>query len=62
MIATRDGKSVSLNIIKQMYSKGHATKGEYTRALQAYQVYLEEIKSPQRDEAAAYSKKKYRYY
>jgi len=62
LIATRDGQSVSLNLIKDLYSKGHATKEDYTKALQAYQAYLNEIKSPQRDEAAAYSKEKYRYY
>jgi len=36
-----------------MYSKGHATKADYTKALQSYQAYLDEIKSDQRDKAAA---------
>jgi len=53
MIAARDGYSDSLEMIKQMYSKGFATKEDYTKALQSYQAYLDEIKSRQRDEAAA---------
>ena len=62
MIAIRGGYHNSLEAIKQLYSNGHATKEDYTKALQAYQAYLSEIKSPQRDEAAAYSKEMYRYY
>ena len=61
MIAVRSGNSDSLKMIKQMYSKGHATKEDYTKALQLYQAYLGEIKSPQRDEAAA-ANDEYRYY
>ena len=53
MIATRGGYSESLNMIKQMYSNGHTTKDKYTKALQSYHAYLGEIKSVQRDEAAA---------
>jgi len=53
MIAARGGYADSLNVIKQLYTIGHATKEDYTTALQAYQVYLSEIKSKQRDEAAA---------
>ena len=34
---------------------------DYTAALQLYQVYLGEIKSPQRDKAAA-AREEYRYY
>jgi len=30
---------------KDMYSNGNATKDDYTKALQSYQVYLGEIKS-----------------
>ena len=61
MIAVRGGESESLELIKQMYSDGHATKDDYTKALQAYQIYLAEIKSSQRDEAAA-ACEDYRYY
>ena len=61
MIAVKDGDNDSLNEIKEFYSNGHATKDDYTEALQSYQEYVSEIKSPQRDEAAAYSDR-YRYY
>ena len=61
MIAVRGGYDGSLDTIKQMYSKGYATKEDYMKALQSYQTYLGEIKSKQRDEAAA-AGEKYRYY
>ena len=53
MIAVRGGESKSLEQIQKMYKLGHATKEYYTAALQAYQEYLSEIKSDQRDKAAA---------
>lgn len=53
MIAVRDGYSDSLEQIKRLYSHGHATKDDYMEALQSYQAYLDEIKSDQRDKAAA---------
>ena len=53
MIAVRSGHDDSLEKIQQLYSIGSATKEEYTKALQFYQAYLGEIKSPQRDKAAA---------
>jgi len=53
MIAARGGENESLKEIKRLYSKGFATKEEYTQALQSYQTYVGEIKSKQRDEAAA---------
>ena len=53
MIAVECGGSQSLDAIKRMYSKGRSTKEDYMKALQSYQSYLEEIKSKQRDEAAA---------
>ena len=57
MIAVKDGGSTSLESIKMMYGTGLATKDEYTKALLSYQAYLDEIRSDQRDEAAAlYSK------
>ena len=52
MIAVRGGHAPSLSQIKELYGYGHATKGDYTKALQSYQEYLGEIKSPQRDKAA----------
>jgi len=61
MIAVRGGYDGSLDTIKRMYSKGYATKEDYTKALQSYQAYLGEIKSPQRDKAAT-AHDEYRYY
>jgi len=61
MIAVGSGHSNSLNQIKRLYSIGHATKEDYMKALQLYQTYLGEIKSPQRDEAAAEDEEN-RYY
>jgi len=61
MIAVRSGQNNSLDTVKDMYSNGHATKEDYTKALQLYQEYLGEIKSNQRDEAAAFDER-YRYY
>ena len=62
MIAVRSGHDDSLNNVKVLFSNGHATKDDYTKALQSYQEYLGEIRSPQRDKAAAYDKESYRYY
>ena len=61
MIAVEFGMSHSLQEIKQMYTCGYATKKDYTKALQLYQTYLGEIKSRQRDEAAAFDEE-FRYY
>jgi len=61
MIAVESGDTDSLEEIKQMYTYGFATKEDYTKALQSYQSYLGEIKSSQRDKAAAFSAH-YRYY
>ena len=62
MIAVRGGKGDSLNKIKELYSNGHVTKEDYTKALLLYQTYLSEIKNKQRDEAASYNSEEYRYY
>jgi len=61
MIAVKDGNNDSLQIIQQLYSNGHASREDYKRALQSYQEYLGEIKSAQRDKAAA-ADDQYRYY
>ena len=61
MIAVSSGNTESLNMIKEMYSNGFATKEDYTKALQSYQAYLLEIKCAQRDEAAAFSDN-FKYY
>ena len=61
MIAAGCGYTDSLELIKKMFMKGHATKDDYAKALQVYQAYLIEIKSAQRDEAAA-ADEAYKYY
>ena len=61
IIAVRDGHSDALATIKSLHSRGLATKEEYTKVLRAYQEYLGEIKSDQRDEAAAFDDD-YKYY
>ena len=61
MIAVKGGYANSLKEIKELYSDGHATKEDYTEALQSYQVYLGDIESVQRDKAAA-ADEEYRYY
>ena len=53
MIAVRDGNPDSLECIKSMYICGKVTKDDYSKASRSYQAYLDEVKSDQRDEAAA---------
>ena len=54
LIAAGDGYNDSVKNMQQLYMDGNATKGDYAKALRAYQKYLEEIRSEQRDNAAAY--------
>ena len=54
MIAVKSGDNNSLKNIQRLYSNGRTAKEDYTAALQAYQTFLGEIKSVQRDEAAAF--------
>ena len=54
LIAAGCGQNNSLQRIQRLYSNGDTTKENYTVALQGYQEYLGEIKSDQRDEAAAF--------
>ena len=61
MIAVEGGYNESLNTIQRMYSNGYATRDDYANALRAYQAYLEEIKSDQRDKAFAFDEM-YKYY
>jgi len=61
MISVRNGYTGSLDAMRKLYSRGHVTKDDYTKALQAYQASLGGIKSVQRDKAAAYSDH-FRYY
>ena len=61
MISMRGGCTRSIEKIQQMYMDGHATKDHYANALRSHQAYIIEIKSDQRDKAAAFSND-YRYY
>ena len=61
MIAVVCGDSHSLTRVREFYSNGHASKDDYTKALRSYQAYLDEIKSDQRDKAAAVCDE-FRYY
>ena len=61
MIAVEGGYNESLKTIQQMYKVGHATRDDYANALRAYQAYLEEIKSDQRDKASVFDEM-YKYY
>ena len=60
MIAVESGHSGSLTNIQILYSQGQATKDDYLKALQTYQKYLVEVKSSQRDQAAAFDDR-YKY-
>ena len=55
MIAAGSGYNGSVKSIQLLYTKGDAIKEDYTSALRAYQVYLEEVRSEQRNKAAAYN-------
>ena len=62
MIAAGYGDNDSLKEIQELFKNGHATRDDYAKALQAYQKYIDRIKSPQRDEAALFDSDFYRYY
>ena len=51
LIAAKLGSQHSLNDIKDMFVKGLATKAVYAEALRGYQNAVEEMRSPNRDEA-----------
>ncbi|EJK77598.1 hypothetical protein THAOC_00558 [Thalassiosira oceanica] len=51
MISAKMGHERSLNGIKKMFKDGHATKAQYAEALLGYRDAVEEMKSPQREEA-----------
>ena len=61
MIAVRGGDSYSVKAIQRMYKNGHAAKDQYANALQSHQAYVNEIKSDQREQAAAFHDD-YRYH
>ena len=51
MISAKLGFEESLNGIKDMFTKGQATKAQYAEALVGYRDAVEEMMSPQREEA-----------
>ena len=51
MISAKMGHEESLNTIQCMFKGGHATKAQYAEALLGYRDAVEEMKSPQREEA-----------
>ena len=51
MISAKMGYEMSLNCIKIMFKDGHVTKAQYAEALIGYRDAVEEMKSPQREEA-----------
>ncbi|EJK52209.1 hypothetical protein THAOC_28547, partial [Thalassiosira oceanica] len=51
LISAKMGYALSLELIKVMSTQGHATKSQYTEALKGYQDAIEEMKSPDREEA-----------
>jgi TPR repeat protein len=53
MMAAGAGDDDSLKGIRQCFMKGHATKDDFEKALRAYKEASDEMKSDQRDKAAA---------
>ena len=51
MISAKMGYEESLNCIKKMFMKGHATEAQYAEALRGYGDAVEVMKSPKREEA-----------
>jgi len=51
LVSAKMGLKESVEYIKQMFMEGLATKDQYAEALKGYQDAVEEMKSPQRDEA-----------
>ena len=53
LIAAKMGEKNALNNIKEIFVAGRATKEQYAEALKGYQDSVNEMKSPERDEAQA---------
>ena len=51
MISAKMGHAPSLEDIKTLFKDGHATKSQYSGALMGYRDAMEEMKSPEREEA-----------
>ena len=61
MIAAGCGYTASLENVKQLFMDGYATKDYYAKVLRVYQASLVEVKSAQRDQAAAFDNR-FKYY
>ena len=61
MFAAGSGYYDSLDTVREMFMDKEIAKDDYAKALRAYQAYLGEIKSEQRDTAAALNEQ-YKYY
>ena len=59
IIAAEGGYNNSLKAIQKLYTNGHATKDDYATSLRAYQANSVEIKSAQRNKAAAANANRY---
>ena len=53
MIAATAGNDLSMKAIKEALGHGHMTKDEYEKALRGYIVSGREVRSEDRDKAAA---------
>jgi len=53
LISAKMGNDSSLEMMKRFFQEGFATKQQYAEALEGYQGSLQEMKSPERDEARA---------
>ena len=53
LIAAKMGHECALNPIRRMLMGGDATKADYSEAMRGYQSAIEEMRSPDRDEALA---------
>ena len=61
LISSKMGDKRSLDLITKVFMNGTATREQYAEALKGYQNAMEEMKSPERDEAKAYSKNRFQY-
>jgi len=51
LISAKMGYAPSLELIKNLFKEGHATKSQYAEALKGYRDALDEMKSSEREEA-----------
>ena len=55
LISAKMGYKDSLDRIKDMFASGRATKAQYAGALKGYQSAVQEMRSPERDDAATFN-------